>query len=124
MAKISSIQQGAVQILCDLLDDPAYQVRAASAAALMAITTVDAGKRAVIPAGGVPKLVELLQDPEFSVKLNVLKAIASITAHPEIREQLKHDDTCLASLVVVANGENELLARSAETAKRLVLWTP
>ena len=79
--------------LSSLLTDEAWEVRAAAAGALMAVTTTDPGKKAIVPANGVEPLINLLQDEQRLVKLNVLKTMANVAVNPDVREQLKVSPT-------------------------------
>mmetsp|Transcript_28586 Transcript_28586/g.37437 ORF Transcript_28586/g.37437 Transcript_28586/m.37437 type:complete len:360 (+) Transcript_28586:50-1129(+) len=125
MAKVTAIRTDGIETLVELLQDPNPEIRAAAAGALMGVTTVDEGKKAMVPAGGVPVLITLLSDKQKLVKLNTLKVIANIAAYPEIRDEYKNNPDVLRLLTVLErNSDDELIAKHAGIAKRVVLWTP
>ena len=88
-AKHDAIKSGAVPLLCALLLDKSVEVKSAAASALMAITTTDEGKLALVPAKGGDALVEVFADTdpvrERGLLLNVLKCISNAVVHPEVR---------------------------------------
>lgn len=102
----------------------AAQVRSAAAAAIMAMTTTDAGKKEIVPAGGVEPLIELLLERHRAVKLNVLKTMANVAVNPVVRDQLKLSDVALPALTELAEGKDDLLAKHATIARKAVLWEP
>jgi len=124
MAKVTAIQHDGVDTLVELLRDPDAEIRAAALGALMGVTTVDEGKKAMVPAGGVPMLITLLSDPSRLVRLNAVKTVANVAAFPTIRQAYMEDPAALKALTLLERGEDDLLARHAGVAKRVVLWTP
>ena len=80
-AKMKLIELDAVKTVCDLLSHSSYAV-AATAGALMGVTTEKAAKVMVIKCGGVRLLEELLDDPSRMVQLNTLKTLSNVVVHP------------------------------------------
>jgi len=131
MAKMSAIQGEAVKVLITLLKDPEQLVRCAAAGALMAITTTDEGKRAMVPPDttdnnieSVSLLVSLLHESYDVLTTNTLKCIANVAVHPIAREQMKNSKECLDLLSKLCMSENVLIAKHALVAKKAVLWRP
>ena len=129
MAKMSAIQGEAVKVLITLLKDPEQLVRCAAAGALMAITTTDEGKRAMVPntkedIESVSLLVSLLRENYDVLTTNTLKCIANIAVHPIAREQMKNSKECLELLSELNVSDNSLIAKHASVAKKAVLWRP
>lgn len=121
---MKAIEGQAVPQLSSLLGHEAWMVRAAAAGALMAITTTDPGKKAIVPSGGVDGLVKLLDDPQRLVKLNVLKTMANVAVNPVVRDQLKLNEVVLPTLDRLEAGQDTLIAKHAGVAKAAVLWEP
>eukprot|EP00904_Undaria_pinnatifida_P007150 jgi/Undpi1/3565/HiC_scaffold_16.g06937.m1 len=84
MAKIIAIQNDGVAMLASLLAVRSVEVRSAAMGALMMITTVDAGKRAVLLTPAAEEAVKAMSEHDDILILNALKLIASIAAHPGI----------------------------------------
>lgn len=123
-AKVTAIQNDAVEKLSSLLDDALASVRASAAAALMSIVQTDAGKKALTPANVVPKLIKLLKDDSVAVKLNVLKTIACAAVHPEARREMRESSDCLPVIHGIMDAGDKLLAKHADIARQAVLWQP
>jgi len=130
MAKMSAIQGEAVKVLITLLKDPEQLVRSAAAGALMAITTTDEGKRAMVPLDtedeieSVALLIGLLRESYDVLTTNTLKCIANVAVHPIAREQMKSSKACLELLSELCVHENALISKHASIAKKAVLWRP
>jgi len=125
LAKVTAIRVDGIETLVQLLQDPNGEIRAAAAGSLMGITTVDEGKKAMVPAGGVPVMLTLLSDSQRLVKLNALKVIANIAAFPEIRTEYRNNEAFLRLLTFLEKGgADEIIAKHAAIAKRVVLWVP
>jgi len=132
MAKMIAIEQDAVPALLRLLKDADEAVQAAAAGALMAVTTTDEGKRAMVPATvidtieAVDLLVGLLRAKTLDLTLaaNCLKCIANVAVHPKARLQMKGDPDCLGILDDLCKSRTGLVAKHASIAKQAVLWEP
>lgn len=125
MAKILAIQCDGVARLAELLVVGDCDVRAAVLGALMTITTVDAGKRAIIATGAIQQTVLALEEDETNIaRLNALKLIASIVAHPDIRSQLRQDQKCLLLIRKLEANSDPMLSKHATIALQAVLWVP
>jgi hypothetical protein len=131
-AKQDAIKGGAVPLLVGLLPDggvpdlPDAAVQSAACAALVSITTTDEGKMAIVPAEGTEPIIALLAScSKRNVKLTLLKLIANVVVHPQVREQMRHDDRVLPTLDEWEAGEEDtLIAKHACIAKAAVLWEP
>lgn len=82
MGKLMAIECGGVLRLTALLSCNDANVRGAVLGALMAITTVDAGKRAFLAAEATGRVVDALRAEKELERLNALKLAASIVSHP------------------------------------------
>jgi len=124
-AKQAAIKDGAVSILCRLMADSAWEVRSAATGALVAVTTTDEGKMALVPAGGAEAMMEVLRTAyQRSLKLNVLKLVSNAAVHPEVRAALREDERVLPTLDDYELGDDTLIAKHATIAKAAVLWQP
>jgi len=123
-AKITAIQNDAVKILSELLDDHFWKVRAAAAGALMSIIQTDAGKKQIIVSGTTARLIRLLKDDQDLVKLNVLKAITCAAVHPEARKEMVDSSECLPVIDRICNDGDEFLAKHGKIAQDAVRWMP
>jgi hypothetical protein len=125
-AKQSAIAQGAVSVLCHLLDDSDASVRAAVVGALTSITTTDEGKLAFVPANGVEALLVILARPSNDrlVTLNLLKLVANVAVHPAARDMLRDDPSALRAIGRLEIGDDRLVAKHAAIAKGAVSWEP
>jgi len=130
MAKMSAIQGDAVTVLITLLRDSEQHVRCAATGALMAITTTDEGKRAMVPPltdgeiESVSLLILLLHETHDLLITNTLKCISNVAVHPLAREQMKNSKECLESLSQFCVSDHPLIAKHAIIAKKAVLWRP
>lgn len=122
-AKLKLIELDAVKVVCKLLADSSYAVRAAAAGALMGVTTEKAAKVTVIECGGLKLLDGLLNDPSRMVQLNTLKTLSNVVVHPEARKMLNNEKT-VARLEELAAVDDRLASRAAATCLALVLWSP
>lgn len=124
-AKVTAIQNQAVEKLSELLADHFWKVRASAASALMSIMQTDAGKKSFVSSeGAVGKLVKLLKDKEDLVKINALKAIACAAVHPEARREMKESSDCLPVIHQIVDGGDPFMSKHASLAKDAVLWEP
>eukprot|EP00903_Cladosiphon_okamuranus_P009251 g8827.t1 len=124
MAKIVAIQNNGVSMLAALVAGAATQVRSAAMGALMMITTVDAGKRAILSTSAAEEAVRALGETDDVLILNGLKLVASIAAHPDIRAELKDDSACLPAIRRLQGSKDPMIAKHASIALEAVLWEP
>eukprot|EP00752_Nemacystus_decipiens_P009611 g8588.t1 len=124
MAKIVAIQNNGVSMLAELVAGAATEVRSAAMGALMMITTVDAGKRAILSTSAAEEAVRALGERDDVLLLNALKLIASIAAHPDIRAELKEDSACLPAIRRLQGSKDPMIAKHASIALETVLWEP
>jgi regulator of RNase E activity RraA len=126
-AKEVAIKNQGVATLCTALVDDEWEIRAAAAGALMAVTTTDEGKRQILTAGGVHKLMRMLEldEDHAVVVLNALKTLANAAVNPEARRLLRDDAKFLQTLDgLVSRGESPLIQKHAAIARAAVLWQP
>ncbi|CAM9977107.1 unnamed protein product [Pylaiella littoralis] len=124
MAKIIAIQNNGVSMLAELVAKAGTEVRSAAMGALMMITTVDAGKRAVLSTSAAEEAVKALGEHDDVLLLNALKLVASIAAHPDIRAELKEDTACLPAIRRLQSNVDPIIAKHASIALEAVLWEP
>lgn len=112
-------------ILANSITDIEAAVRASAAAALMAMTTTDEGKKQIFPCGGVHRLMRLLDDECDAVVLNALKTLANAAVFPEARKALRDDAKFLTRLDHLrAQAQSPVIQKHAEIARSVVLWNP
>ncbi|CAM9585563.1 unnamed protein product [Discosporangium mesarthrocarpum] len=110
--------------LAALLESSTCRVKSAALGALMTITTVDAGKRAVLSTKVAEGAIKALGEKDHVVVLNALKLIASIAAHPDTRAEFRDDDSCLGAIQMLEASSDSMIAKHASIAREAVLWVP
>lgn len=125
-AKLSALQNGAVEQLIRLLKVPQLktEVKQSITIALMAITITDEGKIQIYKFDGVDSVLALLYDDSKMVVLNALKIISNIAVYPRNREIIVTDSTCLVKLRKLSKSEDLMVARHAGIALAAASWTP
>ena len=125
-AKLSALQNGAIEQLIRLLKVPLLktEVKQSVTIAVMAITITDEGKIQIYKHDGVDSILGLLYDDSKIVVLNALKIISNIAVYPRNREIIVTDSTCLVKLRKLSKSEDLMVAKHAGIALSSASWTP
>lgn len=119
--KDKAVEVKCIPRLVQLLADENPDVRGSAIAAIMIITITTKGKYTALEAGAIEPLVELVDDPCSEVRVNALKALTCLSEAPEGRKILLGH---VEKIGVRCNDPIPVVAKAAETAVKVITWTP
>ena len=117
-----TIQADSIPIICGMLNDATSACRVAATWALTSLSQLKSGKVQIFELEKCDRIIQLLEDDEEQTRLNVVQMIANVAEYPPAREKFQE---CLPKLRELAElKEYPLVARFAQTAVSVIVWTP
>ncbi len=117
------IEEKAVPKLAVCLDDADRNVRHFAASTLMRVATLKSGKIAMIDADAISVVAKRLDDLP-AIQNYALQLICNIGEHPKVRSGPLGSKEIIAKIEALKNGNDPVVAGSAQSALDVLLWVP
>eukprot|EP01147_Barroeca_monosierra_P000471 gene471-7863_t len=124
--KRQGVASGAVKAALQLHDDSNSRIRAQCAAATMSLAITTEGKHAAVADGATQILPSLLDDESDSVVLAAVKAITTLTEHPEARSSFLPLLKKLQAVKekYIGHIQGDAICRAVDKAIETIQWCP